>query len=481
MKWWYRYSIYSKINLIIVGTLLFLSLVMALLMQGATRELLERQIEQRGYEVASYIAALSVNDILLDNEYSIFERINKAKDNNKDVRYILISSYTGKIIVHTFAGGLPEGLPLNLKLELDDYDSQQPYKLTKFSSNEGPVYEILVPIENGNVGFVRVGMSDKSTSALLDAKMAEFSLTAVIVCLIAVVLASWLASVIIKPIRGLAHAAEAIKNNNYSVQANYNTEDEIGQLATAFNGMAASLKQKEQENNQLLDALRAKELNRTVLLNKLFTAQEDERRRLSRELHDGAGQSITSILAYLRLLLSEITDINQRSLLNSARDVIVGVLSELRQMAVDLRPPVLDDLGLVAAIEKYLAGWKERYNISVHFNAPKQIIVPDQVALALYRILQEGMTNIIRHAKATNVEVRISIVDDEIRLIIIDDGCGFSPIVLERALQINRLGLYGMKERAELLNGTFSVESSRGKGTIITTVIPLTQGVIKIE
>lgn len=471
MRWWYRLSIYSKINLIIVGTLLSLSLIMAVLMRGATNELLERQVEQRGYEVASYIAALSGNDILLDNEYAVFERINKAKENNKEVRYILISSYTGKIIVHTFAEGLPEGLPF-LFIE----DKGDPYTVTKMESNEGLIYEVLVPIENGNAGFVRVGMSSKGMQELLDAKMAEFSLMTIIICFIAVLLATWLASVIIKPIRGLAQAAEAIKNSNYSVRATYSTEDELGQLATAFNGMAVALNQKEQENNQLLDALRVKELNRTVLLNKLFTAQEDERKRLSRELHDGAGQSITSILAYLRVLLSEITDSKQRNLLNSAREVIVGVLGELRQMAVDLRPPVLDDLGLAAAIDKYLTGWSERYAIEVTFNGPKTFHTADQVALALYRILQEGMTNIVRHAKATKVDVEIQVTAMHICLIIADNGCGFPASVLERALRTNRLGLYGMKERAELLNGSFLVESTVGKGTVITITIPTGEG-----
>ncbi len=468
MRWWYRLSLYAKINLIIVGTLLVLSLLMALLMRGATHELLERQVEHRGYEVASYIAALSVNDILLDNEYAVFERINKAKENNKDVRYILISSYTGKVIVHTLRDGMPEGLSLTLpETQID------PYLVTKYSSNEGPIYDVLVPIENGNVGYVRVGMSGKGMLALLDAKMAEYSFMTVIICFIAMILASWLASVIIQPIRGLARAADEIKNNNYSVRAVYNTEDELGHLAIAFNDMAVSLKQQQEENNQLVDALRVKELNRTVLLNKLFTAQEDERKRLSRELHDGAGQSITSILAYLRVLLSEITDTHQRSLLNSARDVIVGVLSELRQMAVDLRPPVLDDLGLIAAMEKYLKGWSERYAIEIVFHGPQDFRVNDQVALALYRILQEGMTNIVRHARASKAEVTIQTDEQAVCLTIADDGCGFPALVLERALQTNRLGLYGMKERAELLNGTFQVEAAVGSGTKITITIPL--------
>lgn len=467
MTRWYKRSLYAKINLIIVGTLLLSILILAMLMRGVTHNLIENQLKLRGFEVGNYIAVLSTNDILQENDYAIFERINKTKDKNKDVRYILISNFTGQIITHTFTNGLPEGLPASVAVE-----NSETYTVNKFDSNEGLIYEIIVPIENGNVGFVRVGMSSEGMQQVLNYTITNFSLMSIIICSIAVVLASWLASIIIRPIRELSEAAEEIKNSNYSVQTICKSEDEIGNLSHTFNEMAVTLKQKEDENNGLLKALKIKELNRTVLISKLFTAQEDERKRISRELHDGAGQSITSLLAYLKILSSEVQGARQHSLINSARDVIVSVLGELRQMAVDLRPPALDDLGLVAAMEKYLNGLT-MHNIRFSFNtSDQQIEIPNSVALALYRILQEAITNIIRHANATEVQVSLVGESGQVKLMISDNGCGFSDTSLEHARKQNRLGIYGMQERVELLNGNLDIQSIVGIGTKIVIIIP---------
>ncbi|MBP2635419.1 MAG: integral rane sensor signal transduction histidine kinase [Firmicutes bacterium] len=465
---WYKRSLYAKVNLIIVGTLLLSIFVLIMMMRDITHDLTENQLNLRGYEVGNYIAAMSINDILQENHYAMLERINKTKEKNQDVRYIVIANYTGQIIAHTFANGLPEGLP-----DIIGGTNTENYTVNKFNSNEGVIYDVVVPVENGNVGFVRVGLASGKMQQILNHTITEFSLMSVMLCLIAVILASWQVSVIIRPIRKLSQAAEEIKNNNYAVQTQCTTEDEIGKLSQTFDEMAATLKQKEDENNELLTALQIKECNRNILISKLFTAQEDERKRISRELHDGAGQSITSLLAYLKILSTEVKGERQLLLINSARDVILAVLNELRQMAVDLRPPVLDDLGLVAAIEKYLNSLT-MYNIKINFAASGlQIGFPDSVVLALYRILQEAITNIIRHANATEVQVSLAGETGQVKLFISDNGCGFSDASLEYARRQKRLGLYGIQERVELLNGIFDIQSTIGQGTKITIIIPI--------
>ncbi|HMM21349.1 MAG TPA: histidine kinase [Selenomonadales bacterium] len=465
---WYKRSLYAKINLIIVGTLLLSIIMLIVMMRGVTHKLIESQLNIRGFEVGNYIAVLSTNDILQEDYYAIFDRINKAKEKNNDVRYILVANYTGKIIAHTFINGLPEGLPATVAAK-----SMESFTVNKFNSNEGVIYEITVPVENGNVGFVRVGLSSGGMQQILSNTISEFSLMASILCIIAVILASWQVSIIIRPIRNLSKAAEEIKNSNYSVRTTCQSDDEIGMLSQTFNEMAATLKQKEDENNDLLNALQVKEANRTVLISKLFTAQEDERKRISRELHDGAGQSITSLLAYLKILSTEIRGDKQQSLINSARDVLIGVLSELRQMAVDLRPPALDDWGLVAAIEKYLDNNLTIHNIKFVFATSHQHIeLPDSVVLALYRIFQEAISNIIRHSGATTVQVELISVTGQVKLIISDNGCGFSNESLASAREQNRLGLFGMQERIELLNGSLDIQSAVDIGTKITIIIP---------
>lgn len=470
MNWLREQTLSTKINTLILGTLLTLSTIMVILMHGITSDIMERQVELRGYEIANYIAASGTNDILQENDYALFDLIKKVKDNNEDVRYILIIDYSGKIIGSTFEQGLPKGLPPYIPT--DHIIKQQ---IMKYNSSEGTIYEVVVPLENGNVGSIRVGMSNKIMYNLLAVTLTEFSLTIFALAFTAVILTGWLTSIIIRPIIDLAKAAEEIKNNNYDVQTDYDTNDEVGDLAKTFNEMALSLDQKEKENNKLLEALRIKEMNRTVLLNKIFTAQEDERKRISRELHDGAGQSITSLLAYLRILLAKTPDPSQQSLILAARDVIVNVLGELKQLAVDLRPPAIDDLGLISAMEKYIHGLTVAHNY-IYFNVslPKDDFeFPDTITSALYRILQESTTNIIRHAKATNIDIILTKNTTEVKLIVKDNGRGFSKSTLEKAQKNNHLGVYGMKERIELLKGEFNIKSKVGIGTTITIIIPL--------
>ena len=486
MKWLRQLSIYYKINGIIIGMLLLLSCIIGVIMIRTTSQLLDQQIEQRGAEVGTYIAVLSSNDILLDDQYALFDRINKTKNNTEDVRYILITDSAGRILANTFAGNLPKGLtvtPLpppnnNFLSSYSQADIISGHQVIKFSSNEGPLREIIVPIENGAIGFVRVGMLENSTQQLLKKKLDEFFITTFLVCLLAVIGATYLAYVIINPLRSLTRAAEQIQRGNLSVQAEVKAEDEVGQLTTVFNEMVNSLQEKDFENNRLLTELRDKEALRTILINRLFTIQEEERKRISRELHDETNQSLASLLAYMKVLLSKLTDDNQRELLLGARDVAINVLGGLRKMAVELRPPILDDLGITVAIAKYVNNFSREQHITISFSAPdEKLVISNEVALALYRILQESLTNISKHACATEATISLQKANhapETITLIITDNGVGLRPGELEIARQNNRLGVYGMKERTELLGGVFNFHSMSGHGTRITVILPIT-------
>jgi len=334
---------------------------------------------------------------------------------------------------------------------------------------------VIVPIENGAVGYVRVGMSEKSTQQLLYLKLHEFFITTLLVCLLAAMGSTYLAYLIIHPMRNLTKAAQQIQQGNFYVKTEIKTEDEIGRLAGVFNEMITSLQEKEFENNRLLEELRAKEDLRTVLLNKLFTIQEEERKRISRELHDETSQSLASLLAYMKVLFSKLTDEKQKELLLNARDVAINVLGGLRKMAVELRPPVLDDLGIVAAMAKYITSFSNQQHITVSFSPPdEKLTINNQISLTLYRILQESLTNISKHACATEVNIALKRDAGTITLLIYDNGLGIRSGALEAARQKNRLGIYGMKERVELLGGTFTFHSLSGQGTTITVIIPIT-------
>jgi signal transduction histidine kinase len=286
--------------------------------------------------------------------------------------------------------------------------------------------------------------------------------------------ATYMAFVIVRPLRGLTQAAEQIGHGNFAVQTVSVSQDEVGKLSVVFNDMAKKLQEKQIENDRLLEELKIKEAMRAELIRKLFVIQEDERKHLSRELHDETGQLLASLLAYMKLLFSKLADEGQKELLQKARDVAIHALGSLRKIAVDLRPPVLDDLGLAAAMSKYSKTFSEQQGINVHITLPEdKAELGSEISLALYRILQESLTNIAKHAAAENVYISLFDSSKHISLIIRDDGVGIDNMdEREAKRQKNNLGIYGMSERAELLGGTMKLESLYGVGTTVYVTLP---------
>jgi signal transduction histidine kinase len=215
---------------------------------------------------------------------------------------------------------------------------------------------------------------------------------------------------------------------------------------------------------------RIKEMSSQVL-----TAHEMERKRIARELHDDTAQALTSILVRLRLLERSTKDTEVLQNVEELRELTSGALDSVRRMAMDLRPAALDDLGLVPALhafaEKYSQSWPVSVTVSVHGLKRR---LPADVELVLYRVAQEALTNIAKHASATSAAVSLSRRYNEVTLTIVDDGVGLD---LNDGPETNgsRLGLFGMRERLALIGGELQVESARGKGTSITARVPLTR------
>jgi signal transduction histidine kinase len=205
----------------------------------------------------------------------------------------------------------------------------------------------------------------------------------------------------------------------------------------------------------------------------VLTAHEAERKRIARELHDDTAQALTSILVRLRLLERSTADKEVLRNVEELRELTGGALDSVRRMAMDLRPAALDDLGLVPALhayaEKYSQSWPVSVTVSVNGLTRR---LPADVELVLYRVVQEALTNIAKHASTTTAAVSLSRRRNEVTLIIVDDGVGFD---LNDGPQTNgsRLGLFGMRERLALVGGEMQVQSARGQGTRITARVPL--------
>ena len=198
-------------------------------------------------------------------------------------------------------------------------------------------------------------------------------------------------------------------------------------------------------------------------LRRVVAAQELERKHLARELHDETGQALTSILLGLRSLEEAPSLEDVRSSAEALREVTVQTLQDVRRLAVELRPSALDDFGLVPALERLVEGFREQTGLTVQLEAKIDERLPSEVETALYRIVQEALTNVIKHARARNVSILLTRKGSTVAVLIEDDGRGFSPAEAGD----DRLGLTGVRERLELLDGTLKIESSPGAGTTI--------------
>jgi len=205
-------------------------------------------------------------------------------------------------------------------------------------------------------------------------------------------------------------------------------------------------------------------------LRRVVEAQELERRRLARELHDETGQALTSILLGLKALEERTGDEASRAATEELRELVVSTLQDVRRLAVELRPTALDDFGLVAALERLTASFAEQTGISVDFQtALADERLPEEVETALYRIVQESLTNVVKHARARRVSILLARKEGSVKAVIEDDGRGFDP-----AEQVgDGFGLVGMRERLALLGGRLEIESDADAGTTIAAEVPV--------
>jgi two-component system sensor histidine kinase NreB len=235
--------------------------------------------------------------------------------------------------------------------------------------------------------------------------------------------------------------------------------------------LAAALEEQQRLYAQLL----VEQEQLRLLSQRLVEVSETTLQAVSRELHDDFGQAITAVRMDLNRVERELPPTSTaRQQLRSALHQLANILQNVRNLSQILRPAVLDDLGLVAAIESYATRFSERTGVSVELQLPSsEPTLPPEIELTLYRVLQEALTNVARHARAHNVHITLERTEDRIRLSVRDDGKGF--VVAERTAPPSGfgLGIAGMRERAQLYGGNLRVQSKLGEGTEVIVELPL--------
>lgn len=227
------------------------------------------------------------------------------------------------------------------------------------------------------------------------------------------------------------------------------------------------------QNAWLFEQVRAGHERLQSLSRRLVEVQESERRYIARELHDEASQSLTALMFGLKLLEQEISQPEAAlARLAELKRLTDGVLEELHRLAMGLRPASLDYLGLVEALEQLVKSMDGRHGLSIHFkvmNFPEELRLANHIETNIYRIVQEALTNTVRHAQAKNVDIILEYQDEKISIMIEDNGVGFDA---SRAPKSGHLGLLGMQERAQMISGSLHIESDTGCGTTIVLEVP---------
>jgi signal transduction histidine kinase len=451
-------SVRTKILGIVLGFIVLLGAGVTIQSRYALTATMTAQLEEQSVSISRDLAARATDPILLNDLLRLHDLLDETLANNPNVRYAFLVDSHGQVIANSFGNGFP----LNL-LSLNSAQPADHHHTALIQTDEGLIWDTAVPILDGKIGTARIGLSDASMRAALSTLTAQILLTIMLVSAIGILVAIFLTWILTRPILSLANATQAVAKGDFSPRIQRWADDEIGDLADAFNKMTAELANTE-------ELRRERESLRRQLMEKVITTQEDERRRIARELHDSTSQNLTSLIVGLRMMEAQCASCVSPTKAADLREVASHTLEEVHDLSMRLRPRVLDDIGLDAALERLAHEWQARYNIPVDVIIQLNERLPGEVETAIYRIVQEALTNITCHAQARSASIFVERRGDIVRAIVEDDGIGFD---VNKDHGERHLGLLGMSERAELLNGILTVESSPERGTSIFIEIPL--------
>jgi signal transduction histidine kinase len=271
---------------------------------------------------------------------------------------------------------------------------------------------------------------------------------------------------IARPLEKLCRAADRLASGNLTGRSGLHYRGEIGRVAHSFDEMAASLEREEIRNNQMLGSLRA-------LRARLESVSEEERTRIAREIHDELGQQLTAMHFELSRLSHSLGDSPQADQAEDLMAMTDKAIRQVRKIATELRPVALDYGGLVEAVDWLARDFQRRTGVTCIVDAPAHMEASGDVAICLFRICQESLTNVTRHAQATEVRISLAMNDGWYTLTVRDNGRGFEPAM---SAQDGSLGILGMGERARITGGSLKIASAPGTGTTVVARIPKAAG-----
>ena len=457
------FSLRAKIMGLVVGLLLILAAAAIFQTKLSIDPFLNQQLDTQGISTAKYIADRSPEYIYRWDLFKLYTLVRDARNSNDNIRYIFIVDSEEKVLVDTFGNALPSGL-----LNANQVGASEADHVSVIDTEEGLIRDIALPISGGKLGTVRIGMSVKAITKAKTALLTGIVLVTFSVILLGIFCAYLLSRILAAPYRRMMEATKIIAAGDLSYRLpEWNIQDEGGRLTQAFNGMIEKMEVSAHQIEEL-------SIMRRGLAEKVMRLQEKERLHLARELHDETGQSLASLRLGLKYAEEAPSREDMKTRLKDVRQFLDETFEGIRRLVTELRPFVLEEGELGQAIKRYAQDYEKRFGIEVDLTVadiPKEL--SSETASSLYRIVQEVLTNVARHAQASQVSIILNTHMGDINLTIEDNGIGFNVLeVMAKRAENRKFGLFGIQERVMAFGGTSQIESAPGQGTTIYIKVP---------
>ncbi|MBI4339789.1 MAG: HAMP domain-containing protein [Chloroflexi bacterium] len=465
LRAFYPRSLRFRIALTLTGLTAALGLVSLANAYNDITHIIGQRLQEEGLATARSLAAHSASHARANDKSGLVQMVRDTIANDEDLRYVFLVAPSGEVMVHTFEAGVPS------ELVAANMPGPKASESTRVLDMEGEeVLDIVVPVSGGQIGVLRLGMSQAGVQRDVVNHMRRLGLLVALGVVLSLGASLFLASLLTRPLVRLAKVAKAVGRGDFSQKVPVDAADELGDLAKSFNAMTDDLVRSQNE-------IHRKEEARRLLVGKLIGAQEEERKRIAREIHDEPVQALSAISMRLdllkRRLAAELSTGGAE--VEAAHREARKAIESLHRIMVELRPQALDDLGLLPAIRWYAETRLAERDIELDFHTTgSKARIEPQIETAVFRLVQEAINNVYKHSGARQARVRMEFTEGLVRGAVEDDGSGFDLEAVRSQPSGSRgLGLMGMDERASILGGKLTITSRPGAGTTVAFEIPL--------
>ncbi len=493
---WARLPLRTKLALLMEGLILVIVFLTGAITTIHERQSLEEELRNRGMALAGDLAGFAVRP-LLSEDVATLRRYVRHSQSQEYVRYITILDAGRKVVMDTDLReiGTIRQDELSRRAASSSVPASDDIDLGRGGES---IYHIYSPVQAGEarLGTVIMGYSHRAADEGIVRARRKILTVGLTTAVLGGILASLLAAYVTIPIRRITEAMKARAGEDADLASCLERKDEIGELAISFRQMTWDLsrhresleilvearteqlqeandrlQQENAERTRAEEHLRQSQSQLRSLASHLQTVRERERTQIAREIHDELGQTLTALKMDLHWMRQRL-HADQQPLADKAiamSKLVDATVQAVRRISSELRPKLLDDLGLSAALEWQAQQFQERTGIPCDIRSePDDIVLDQERTTAFFRIFQEALTNVTRHARATQVEALLTREDGQVGMTIRDNGRG---ITREEAAGTGSLGIVGMRERA--LGGKLKIDGAPRLGTTVEVTIPL--------